>query len=385
MKSDTLTGVDVLRREGFASLRGRRVGLVTNHTGLDGEGRATADLLHAHPDVRLVALFGPEHGIRGAVDEKVPDGTDRATGLPVYSLYGERTKPTQEQLAGIDMLVFDIQDVGCRFYTYISTLGLCMEAADEAGLPFLVLDRPNPLGGVGIEGPVADTDKLSFTAHHPIPVRHGLTVGEMAQLFHAEKAEMGKTHRNAPLLIAHVENWRRGETWDQTGLTWVNPSPNMRSLTQAFLYPGIGLLEFTNLSVGRGTDTPFEVVGAPWIDGRKLAHALNAQNLPGVRFVPIRFTPTASKHAHQPCGGVNIVIVRRDVFHSLQTGFALACALRDLYPKAWEHERYTTLLANSAIYFAFIAGATPTDLIYQCAADVRAFRQRSERYRIYGN
>ena len=384
MKSDTLTGIDVLRREGVASLRGRRVGLVTNHTGLDGEGRATADLLHGHPDVRLVALFGPEHGIRGAVDEKVPDGTDKATGLPVYSLYGERTKPTPAQLAGLDMLVFDIQDVGCRFYTYISTLGLCMEAADEAGLPFLVLDRPNPLGGIGIEGPMADGDRLSFTAHHRIPVRHGLTVGEMAQLFHAEKAEAGKTHRNAPLLIAHVENWRRGETWDQTGLTWTNPSPNMRSLTQAYLYPGIGLMEFTNLSVGRGTDTPFEVVGAPWIDGRQLAHFLNAQNLPGVRFVPIRFTPSASKHAHQACGGVNIVIVRRDVFHSLQTGFTIACALRDLYPKAWETARYTTLLANSTTYAAFTEGATPTQLIHLCAADVRAFRQRSERYRIYG-
>ena len=380
MKSETLNGIDVLQRENFAILHSRRIGLITNHTGLNREGQPTADLMHAHPDVHLAALFGPEHGIRGALDTNVPDGMDARTGLPVYSLYGARTRPLPEQLKDLDMLVFDIQDVGTRFYTYISTLGLCMEAAAQAGIPFVVLDRPNPLGGIAVEGSLADSDKLSFTAHHPIPIRHGLTVGEMARLFQVEKAERagisGVPKTITPLLIAHVENWRRAEAWDQTGLTWTNPSPNMRSLTQAFLYPGIGLLEFTNISVGRGTDTPFEVIGAPWIDGRRLAHTLNAHNLSGVRFVPIRFTPTASKHAGHTCGGVNILITRRDLFHSVLTGFSLACALRDLYPSDWERSNYARLLANSTIYNAFDQGANPAQLDQLCADDVRTFRHR---------
>src|SRR5581483_4665277 len=278
-------GIDVLQRDSFAPLRGRSVGLITNHTGLNRKGMATADLLRAAPEVRLRALFGPEHGIRGALDTKISDSKDKATGLPVYSLYGERTRPTAAQLAGLDTLVFDIQDIGTRFYTYISTLGLCLEAAAEHSLRFVVLDRPNPLGGLDVEGPLADPDQLSFTAYHPIPIRHGLTVGEMARLFQAEK------RIGADLHVVPVEGWRRADFWDATNLTWVNPSPNMRSLTGALLYPGIGLLETTNVSVGRGTDTPFEIIGAPWLDGRLLAAELNARDLPGVRFVPVRFTP----------------------------------------------------------------------------------------------
>jgi uncharacterized protein YbbC (DUF1343 family) len=384
MKTETLNGIDVLQRDDFVSLRGQRVGLITNHTGLNRDGQATADLLHAHPNVRLTTLFGPEHGIRGALDENVPDGQDARTGLPVYSLYGTRTRPLPEQLANVDTLVFDIQDVGTRFYTYISTLGLCMEAAAQAGIPFVVLDRPNPLGGAQIEGALADADKLSFTAHHSIPVRHGLTVGEMARLFQAEKpAQRPQAANPSPLIIASVENWQRGDAWDRTGLTWTNPSPNMRSLTQAFLYPGIGLLEFTNVSVGRGTDTPFEVVGAPWSDGRPLARVLNGENLPGVRFVPIRFTPTASKHVGQVCGGVNIIVTHRDVFHPVMTGFAIACALRDLYPKEWDISHYNVLLANAVVYEAVKRGANYKELTRLCAPDVQAFHRRSAPHLLY--
>ena len=384
MKPPTLTGLDALQRDDFKPLHDRRVGLVTNHTGLNSEGMATADLLHAHPKVHLTALFGPEHGIRGAVDDKVADSVDAQTGLPVYSLYGQRTRPLPEQLANLDMLVFDIQDVGARYYTYISTLGLCQEAAAQARLPFLVLDRPNPIGGLAVEGPLADSDKLSFTAHYPIPVRHGLTVGEMARLFQAEKAILSPANETpSPLIIAHVENWRRGEAWDQTGLTWTNPSPNMRSLAQAFLYPGVGLLEFTNVSVGRGTDTPFEIIGAPWLNGRQLAQHLNAQNLPGVRFVPIHFTPHASKFANQACGGVNIIITRRDGFRPVRLGFALACGLRDLHPHEWEHANYIRLLANSSVYNALLQGADPAHLEQLCAPDVQAFRKRCAGHLLY--
>ena len=386
---NVLNGIDALQQTDFKALHGQRVGLITNHTGLNRDGQATADLLHAHPRVHLTALFGPEHGIRGALDENVPDGVDARTGLPVWSLYGQRTRPLPEQLANLDMLVFDIQDVGTRFYTYISTLGLCLEAASAARIPLMVLDRPNPLGGMssggaGVEGCVADDDKLSFTAPHTIPIRHGLTVGEMARLFQAEKSALRSADgSHAPLLVAAVENWRRGEAWDRTGLTWTNPSPNMRSLAQAFLYPGIGLLEFTNVSVGRGTDTPFEIVGAPWMDGRRVAEVLNARDLGGVRFVPIRFTPHASKYAGQTCGGVNILVTRRDTFHSVLTGFAIACALRDLYSGAWEIAAYATLLANARVYDAFVAGADAHKLSRLCHDDERDFHRRCAPHLLY--
>ncbi|HKB37016.1 MAG TPA: exo-beta-N-acetylmuramidase NamZ domain-containing protein, partial [Gemmataceae bacterium] len=280
-----LTGIDVLVRDRFAPLKGAKVGLVTNHTGQDRDGHATIDLMHQAEGVKLVALFSPEHGIRGVLDEKVGDGKDEKTGLPVWSLYGQRRKPTKETLEGVDTLVYDIQDIGCRFYTYISTLGLVLEAAAEHKLKVVVLDRPNPIGGVEVEGPVLDAGRESFVGWHTLPVRHSLTVGELAKLFNAER-KIG-----ADLTVIPVEGWRRGDTFDQTGLTWVNPSPNMRCLTAALLYPGIGLLETTNVSVGRGTERPFEWVGAPWLDGRKLQEALAAQNLPGVRFVPLKQTP----------------------------------------------------------------------------------------------
>ncbi|HZP82074.1 MAG TPA: DUF1343 domain-containing protein [Chthonomonadaceae bacterium] len=370
-------GIDVLQRDSFAPLRGRSVGLITNHTGLNRKGMATADLLRAAPEVRLRALFGPEHGIRGALDTKISDSKDKATGLPVYSLYGERTRPTAAQLAGLDTLVFDIQDIGTRFYTYISTLGLCLEAAAEHSLRFVVLDRPNPLGGLDVEGPLADPDQLSFTAYHPIPIRHGLTVGEMARLFQAEK------RIGADLHVVPVEGWRRADFWDATNLTWVNPSPNMRSLTGALLYPGIGLLETTNVSVGRGTDTPFEIIGAPWLDGRLLAAELNARDLPGVRFVPVRFTPKSSVHAGSVCGGINVIITARHRFVPVYTGMVVAETLLRLYPQAWEADRFHRLLVNAEAFAAFRAGATAETLTRSWQKQVEAFRRRRRPHLLY--
>jgi len=370
-------GIDLLAGQEFTALRGQRIGLITNHTGLDTFGMPTADLLHAVSGAALVALFGPEHGIRGALDEHVPDGMDEVTGLPVYSLYGTRTRPTAEQLAGLDTLVFDVQDIGVRFYTYISTLLHCMEAAADKGLRFVVLDRPNPLGGLVTEGPIADADRLDFIACHPIPVRHGLTAGEMARLFAAEK------QLDLDLKVVAMEGWQRGDLWDATGLTWVNPSPNMRSLTQALLYPGIGLLEFTNVSVGRGTDTPFEVVGAPWIAERELAAHLNAQDLPGVRFVPVRFTPTARVHEGTRCGGINLIVTHREQFVPVTTGLAVATALQTLFPEAWEAAHYDRLLVNRAAFTAFRKGASAQELASSWQADLAQFAERSEAHRLY--
>lgn len=353
------------------------MGLITNHTGLTREGVPTIDVLHNASGISLKALFGPEHGIRGALDEKVADGRDEKTGLPVYSLYGERQAPTDAQLAGLDTLVFDIQDIGCRFYTYLSTMGHCLEAAAKKGLRFVVLDRPNPIGGVACEGPLADSDRLSFTAFHPIPVRHGMTLGELAKLLNAEK-KLG-----ASLTVVPCEDWKRGALWDVTGLTWVNPSPNMRSLTQALLYPGIGLVEFTNLSVGRGTDTPFEVVGAPWLDGRALATALNDASLPGLRAYPVRFTPRANKFEGKLCGGVSFVVTDRNKLSPLRLGMELVFALRKRHPKDWEPARLLTLLASRSAMDAVLAGAEPTRLVQSWSADVRRWRARRAPHLLY--
>ncbi len=372
------TGVDVLARDKFALLSGARVGLITNHTGFLKDGRTTTiDALHGAAGVELSALFGPEHGIRGAVDEAVPDGTDVQTGLPVYSLYGQRREPTAEQVAGLDTLVFDIQDVGCRFYTYLSTLGHCLLVAAQHKLRFVVLDRPNPIGGVLVEGPVADESRLSFTAFHPIPVRHGMTLGEMALLLRAERA------LDVEVVVVKCEGWSRADYWDATNLLWTNPSPNMRSLAQAVLYPGVGLIEFTNVSVGRGTDTPFEVVGAPYIDGRALAYVLNARGLPGVRFVPIRFTPHASKFAGEACGGVNLIVTDRAKFQSVRTGLEIALALRFLYLEEWQASKYMTLLAHRGVMDGVLAGEDYAKLSRRFTPDLKAFTQARSAFLLY--
>lgn len=376
-ETPVLCGIDVLQRDHFAPLRRRKIGLITNHTGLNRDGIATADLLHNAKDIELRALFAPEHGIRGALDENISDSTDLATGLPIHSLYGVRNRPTPAQLKGLDTLVFDIQDIGTRFYTYISTLGLCLEEAAKHGQEFIVLDRPNPLNGVEIEGSLPDKASLGFTAYHPIPVRHGMTTGELAHLFRAEK------RLKVTLQVVMVEGWSRRQRWEETGLLWTNPSPNMRSSTQALLYPGVGLLEGTNLSVGRGTDTPFEIIGAPWIAPVSFAAYLNALDLPGVRFVPLRFTPTASVYAHLPCGGVQLVLTERERFVPVFTGLSLASALLHFHAKEWTVEKFNSLLFDKNSYKRFRDGATPLELITRWQSDLATFRERRRPYLLY--
>ncbi len=376
--AEVLTGIDVLERDDFKQLAGMRVGLVTNHTGRDRRGRQTVDVLRNAPGVRLVALFSPEHGIRGASDAKVSDSKDEQTGLPIYSLYGESRRPRPEQLKDLDALIFDIQEIGTRFYTYISTLGYVMEEAARARLPVFVLDRPNPLNAVEVEGPIADAEKLSFTAYHRIPVRHGMTVGELARLFNEERKI------NCDLRVVKMENYRRAMWYDATNLVWVNPSPNMRSLTEALLYPGVGLLETTNLSVGRGTDTPFEVTGAPWLDGQRLAAFLNSRKIAGVRFVPVRFMPNASVFKGEACGGINIIITDRARFRPVLTGLEIALALRRLFPNEWKVDDYARLIAN-ADTLARVKRADSTEEIMRswtpALNEFRALRARSLLYR----
>ena len=334
--ADARNGIDVLHTSRYAALRGMRVGLITNQTGIDRAGNPTIDLLRSAPGVTLVSLFSPEHGIRGTVDDKFADEIDPVSGLPIYSLYAERRKPSRERLAGLDALVFDVQDVGTRFYTYISTMGLAMEAAAEAKIKFIVLDRVNPIGGSIVEGPVLE-GPTDFIAWHPLPIRHGMTVGELAQKFRDERPI------DVDLTVIPVQGWKREEWQDEAGLPWVNTSPNMRSLDAAGLYPGIGLLEHA-VSIGRGTDTPFEIVGAPYIDGRRLAAEL--QGLPGVAFTPIRFTPTASVHRNEECGGLRITITDRRALRSVDVGVAIASALARLYPTQFPVDEIQPLLRH---------------------------------------
>ena len=372
-----LTGIDVLERDNFKQLAGMRIGLVTNHTGRNREGRQTIDVLNKAPGVKVVALFAPEHGIRGLADEKISDSKDEATGLPIYSLYGETRRPKPEQLKDLDALVYDIQDVGARFYTYISTLGHVLEEAAKVKLPVFVLDRPNPIGGVEVEGPVADKDKLSFISYHTIPTRHGLTIGELAQLFNRQR------NIGADLRVIKMDGWRRAMWFDETNLTWINPSPNMRSLTEATLYPGVGLLETTNVSVGRGTDTPFEIVGAPWIQGDKLADFLNQRGIPGVRFVPVRFTPNASVFKNEACGGVNIIITDRVAFRPLVTGIEMALALRSLYPNDWKIDSYLRLLVHADTLERIRRGESAREIVASWNPALQEFRRARAEVLLY--
>ncbi len=376
-RGEVLTGIDVLVRDGFQQLKGRRVGLITNQTGVNREGVTTVELLQRAEGVQLKALFSPEHGLEGKLDAVVADAEDARTGLPVFSLYGENRTPTAKSLEELDTLVFDIQDIGARFYTYISTMGNAMRAAAEHKLRFVVLDRPNPINGVDVEGPVLDDGRQSFVGFHTLPVRHGMTVGELATMFNDE------LKWGADLHIIPVEGWRRQDYFDRTGLLWVNPSPNMRSLAQAVLYPGIGLLETTNLSVGRGTDTPFEVIGAPWLDGIQLAAALNHSGLEGVRFVPVRFTPTSSKHAGALCGGVNITVIDRSRFRPVRTGLEIARQLHRLYPQDWDAQKYNGLLADRQTLESVLAGKVVEEMETGWAAELDEFLSRRSRFLRY--
>lgn len=375
--AQVLTGIDVLERDGFKQLAGLRIGLVTNQTGRNRSGRSTIDVLFKAPAVKLVALFSPEHGIRGLADDKVSDTKDEQTGLLIYSLYGESRRPKPEQLKDLDALVYDMQDIGVRFWTYIATLGYVMEEASKARLPIFVLDRPNPINGSDVDGPIADADKLSFTAYHTFPVRHGMTIGELALLFN-DARKIG-----ADLRVIKMENWRRAMWFDATGLSWINPSPNMRSLTEAALYPGIGLLETTNLSVGRGTDTPFEIIGAPWLDGPKLAGYLNSRKIAGVRFIPVRFTPKSSVFKDEDCGGVNIVIIDRARFQSVPTGIEIAVALHSLFPAVWKIDAYSRLLVNADTLERLKRGEAPADIVRSWTTTLESFNRTRRKHLLY--
>src|SRR6266853_3899182 len=364
----TLTGIDVLEAQNFAPLAGKRVGLITNQTGIDRERRSTIDLLAHAPGVKLVALFSPEHGIRGTVDARVSSTTDEATGIPVYSLYGETERPTDTMLAGLDVLVFDIQDAGVRFYTYIATMGYAMEAASAHHIAFYVLDRPDPLGGERIEGPMLDRDRTNFVGYFPMPVRMAMTLGEMAQMFNAEK-KIG-----CDLHIIRMQNWPRRFWFSDTGLPWVNPSPNLRSPDAGILYPGLEILQASGVSVGRGTDHPFELVGAPWIRGEELAAHLNRRAIPGVRFEPANFTPDSGLYRGQRCEGVRVALKDRDAFQTMHMGIEIAWALGKLYPRDFDQARMIELVGNAATIQQLKNGADAGAVVPSWSKDLEAFR-----------
>src|SRR5436309_9466979 len=327
------TGLDILAAQKFAPLRGKHVGLITNHTGVDSQGKSTADLLSHAPSVQLVALFSPEHGLAGRKDERVSSSKDPTTGLPVYSLYGETLRPTDEMLNGIDALVFDIQDAGVRFYTYTVTMAYCMEEAAKRKIAFFVLDRPNPLGGEIVEGPMLDPDKTSFVAYFPIPVRYGLTIGELAQFFNAEN------HIGAELHVIPMRNWHRNYFFESTGIKWIPPSPALRTTKGSILYPGIEVLQASGVSVGRGTQAPFEEFGAPWMDGEAVAAALGERHLPGLHFESKSFIPVGGPHSGERSSGVSIRVTDRFVVRSMRLGLEIAEILQKLYPKDFDTDK----------------------------------------------
>ncbi len=372
-----LTGADVLAADGSELLRNRRVTLLTNHTGRTRTGARTIDVLRAAREVTLVSLLSPEHGIQGTADDRVASGTDAETGLPVHSLYGETRRPTAAMLAGADTVVIDLQDIGARFYTYMTTIGYVLEEAAARGIRVVVLDRPNPVNGYSIEGPVQDDAAEAFTAYFPMPIRHGLTIGELARLFNGEK-KIG-----ADLHIVAMRNWSRRLWYDETGLPWVNPSPNMRNLHQAALYPGIGAFEFSNISVGRGTDSPFEQIGAPWIDGVALAAALNARALPGVRFYPVRFTPSASVYAGEPCGGVFMIVTNREALRPVRVGVEIASVLFRLHGSTYEPRETWRLLGSRAQVEALSAGVDPGEIAAGWRLGEARWRLLRARYLLY--
>jgi uncharacterized protein YbbC (DUF1343 family)/CubicO group peptidase (beta-lactamase class C family) len=373
----TLTGIDVLEKNGFEPLRERHVGLVTNATGVDREGKSTIDVLRAAPGVTLVALFSPEHGLRGGADVHVGDSTDDRTGLPVYSLYGPRNKPSPDQLKGVDTLVFDVQTVGVRFFTYGSTLGYLLEAAAQARVRLVVLDRPEPTGARMAEGPVAESGSESFTCYHAVPIRYGLTSGELALLLNDDR-KIG-----ADLSVVRMQGWRRGDPFEDTGLTWRKPSPNLPTLQAARLYAGVALLEPTNVSVGRGTDLPFQWVGAPWLSAARMAETLERENLPGVHFVPWPAQPSTSAYAGQMCQGVRIVVVDPRTLEPVKVGFALARALMRVHPQEWDREQFNMLLASATTAKAIEQGATLQDLETSWQQGLATFESVRKRHLLY--
>ena len=378
-------GIDVLEEHAFDVLqlagRKKRIGLVTNQTGVDADGRRTIDVLAGAAGVSLEAIFSPEHGVTGTLDTTdINNSKDAATGVPVYSVYGATDaarRPAADVMKSLDAVVIDIQDAGTRFYTYETTLGYFLEAAAKVGIELTVLDRPDPITGSFVQGPVSDAGHESFTNYWTMPVRHGMTVGELAKMFNAER------NIDAKLTVVAMEGWQRGDWFDSTGLGWVNPSPNLRSVTEAALYPGVALIEGTNVSVGRGTDTPFELVGAPWIKSKELAAYLNGRGIAGVRFVPVTFTPTASAHAGQKCEGINISLVERNALDAPELGIELASALRTLYPTDFKMERMADLLVNQAAYDGLVAGRDPRRIAQDWQDELEKFQLLRQKYLIY--
>jgi len=386
------SGLDVLLREAqtdgehAALLTGKRIGLVTNMTGVDRQLRSNVDLLAAHPGWTLAALFGPEHGVRGDAQAgvAVENARDAATGLPVYSLYGKTHEPTPDMLAGLDILVFDIQDIGARFYTYPYTLASVLRAAKREGMTVVVLDRPNPIGGIWVEGPILDPEKYaSFVGMFEIPIRHGMTIGELARLFNEEYGIGAQLH------VVPMTGWQRDDdARSSDALPWVMPSPNMPTPETALVYPGTGLLEGTNLSEGRGTTRPFEIIGAPFIDAQQLADALNAQALPGVRFRPLRFTPTFSKHAGESCGGVQLHITDRQIFRPVRTGIALLLTLRQLHPHEFafnpgEPPFFNRLVGNGWLREAIEQQQSLAEIEVRWQNSLSEFEHIRQRYLLY--
>jgi len=383
------TGIDILEAHTFRELHADashpiRVGLVTNQTAIDSAGNRTADILAHTPGIQLAAIFSPEHGITGALDTTgIGNSKDPATGAQIYSVYGDtdaKRRPTPDELKDLDAIVYDIQDIGVHFYTYESTLGYFLEAAAKAGKPVYILDRPNPVNGVFVQGPVADPGRESFVNYWQIPVRHGMTIGELAKMFNTER------NIGANLTIVPMEGWMRGDWFDSTGQFWINPSPNMRSLTEAELYPGIGMIETTNISVGRGTDTPFEIVGAPWINQSgsiALARFLNARDISGVRFIPITFTPASSIYANQLCGGVNIELTDRNSLDAPELGAEIASALQHLYPDQYKIAGLDTLMVNKASLEALASGEDPRRVAEEWQDEIEKFEAIRTKYLLY--
>jgi uncharacterized protein YbbC (DUF1343 family) len=370
-------GLDVLEAQKFAALKGKRIGLITNHTGVDFNGKSSIELLAHAPGVELVALFSPEHGIAGHSDDNVASSKDPSTGLPIYSLYGENRRPTAEMLKGLDALVFDVQDAGVRFYTYTTTMGYCMEEAARADIAFYVLDRPNPIGGEIVEGPMLDSDKTSFVAYFPLPVRYGLTIGELAQLYNNEN------RINCRLYVIPMKNWHRNYFYESTAIRWIPPSPNLRTMKGAVLYPGLEILQNAGVSVGRGTQTPFEEFGAPWMNGVEVAEALNALNLPGVRFANAPFVPISGLYAGKRCGGVGIRVTDRAAVRSMRVGLEIAALLQRKYPDQFDVTKTLLLVGNANTVDEMKAGTTPAKIIAGWSADLAAFDAVRRKYFLY--
>jgi uncharacterized protein YbbC (DUF1343 family) len=378
-------GVDVLLEDPRKHLGDLRVGLITNPTGITANLVTTFDAFHEHGDIDLRAVFGPEHGARGDIQDGLPveSYVDQATGLPVHSLYGEVKRPTAEMLEGIDALVFDIQDVGARFYTYPSTLTYSLEAAGEQGIPLFVLDRPNPINGVSLEGNILEPGFASFVGLHPVPVRHGLTIGEIAM--------MANESIGAQVETVKMEGWERPMWFDETDLPWVQPSPNLPSLETAFVYPGTCFFEGVNISEGRGITRPFEYIGAPWIDGRELAPSLNDGGLPGVRFRPCHFTPTFDKHAGKLCGGVQVHVTDRDEYRPVETGLRMLAAVIDLWPEELRWlppgtdglHHFDRLAGTDKVREALSRGAPVEEIVGGWSEGLEWFRERRRQFLLY--